>query len=326
MSEIKRGMSEKQLTRRDLLKGALLTSTGVLKPDFTSEILAAPSELAGSPDFELPVTTTERDVRVRSIDSTVLNLSEELRGYVNPPEISIDSIGFNPKYSDIEAQNRVDVAVANALIRAHHLSKNYLIDYDGTTDFTPLRNFIGSTYPEPDWIDYVNHLDNTEEDMTFKLVAIPIGAGISDAKWMTADVRRGINLNFVHEPCIIGNLKAGDQTITSSTIRVDDTGKVNLDIYSNMSIFNQAINNDAQQAYTNMYALSSLQALQMVCSSLGILYSYNSGDNLYENNVLPSYTFDKDYLSLFPEQGHLLLGKKTYSDFKEAVIRVNLQS
>lgn len=122
-------------------------------------------------DFALPVPTDGRSSRTKDIEHTIITVDPALAA--NPPDLSVIGIGFNTTYTPWEARNRLDVAVAKALIRRHAITEEHL---DGTNIDALRLMWCGGDVPvEPNWGDYLARL-SSDEELMMPIVALPADA------------------------------------------------------------------------------------------------------------------------------------------------------
>ncbi len=313
------------ITRRDLLKSAIgggLGIAGGFSVQRSLDIAKVSAEKESEPvNFGLPVSSLERDERVRNIAPTEIIVSDALKTDFIYPEVGVESIGFNPIYSGIEAQNRLDLTMSNALIRSHEMSKKYIKDINGKNNYVDLERFLQSGgYPPsdpPDWQDYLRRLEDMNEDLSFSLMAVPEGvpAEAQNVQWMEADIRQGVQINYVPEPGPIRQMFSSDGDVASScTIRVDDNKQLNLDIYSNMHIFytwdlsSIKPSMNPQEIYNFWYSFSTLQALDVLTSTLGIFYTHQTGNNLFQRDA-GARVIEREIMGTsFMDQADLMVG------------------
>lgn len=316
MKEIAPSKLEKVTNRRDFLKKAVTLTTGLTLLPQTQETMVLAEDLPDKLSYDLPVSTTEIDSRLKSIQPTTVTLSDGLKQGVFYSQPPIESVELNPVYSSWEAKNRLNLSMANTLIRAHALASTYI---EGENhNYSALERMLqsGDSPSNPDWSKYEYLLNETSDELTFPVMSIPLRStpDLSNLEWATVDVRKGINLNFISEPGLIRMMYTpSDEIATSCTLRTSEDNQLQLDIFPNMDVLpvytSQAFPNATlEELYDLWGTFTTLQSMDVLDWSLGIFTIPMTDNALFQRDFGSNRFSQIKSGSSFGEQQDIMVG------------------
>jgi len=306
-----------RLSRRDLFKraaqggaaaalGAAL-SRASLRPE--SAAAASSAEAVGSSALALPVAQEERDPRLKRLPKTRILVSKELieRG----GNVPIDDIELNTRdYSKTEAQNRLDMAIANHLARMYAVSQEYV----NGDDFSQLQNMLmsGELPPEPNPAEFIRRLES-DEDFFLPIVAVPEGKEetMESLEITKFDVKKGVRIRFTNTPGLMSHLGGyGDDQSEGFTFRVTKDNQLQYDLYFGdfLNPNSSFLQNDIINGHTELVKA----ALETGVLTLGNYSNINGQQaNWYNMYSLHNYEGRRKELGLglFSDQVELLMGE-----------------
>jgi len=300
------------LSRRRFIKQSALAAgavgLGLSLPSFGPSAEAADiARFAGETTYELPVTHDERDVRLRNIKIPRIRLDKSMQE--SPSHLPVIDVGFNPKFTEWEAKNRLGIATANALIRAHMLASETIGE---GYDTSKLQTFLNNAQPfeDPNWSDYMLRIQSGEE-LLIPMMVYPDDSNLdpTNRKWVDINLKESVTFNFTSDP----NQAIGHQfvdvesaePIDGYTLRHNDKNGLIIDIYANTLALKDMFP-DLQVAYDLTLATTMRRALAVMETSLGVFTDDTT--NLYGKHVIKHYGEDINWGNLFPEQSSILLG------------------
>lgn len=281
------------------------------------------AEAVGVTTLELPVSKNERDPRLRNLPKTRILVSRELKE--RGGNVPIEDIMLNTRdYSETEAQNRLDMAVANHLARMHAVSENHVQG----DDFTRLQNMLmsGELPPEPDPAEFLKKL-KVNENFFLPIVAIPEGkeVALENLELSQFDVKKGVRIRFTNQPGLMSYLGGfKEDQYEGFTFRVTNDNQLQYDLYfaDYLNPHSSYLKNDLIEGHTDLVKT----ALEAAVLTLGN-YSEINGQlaNWYNMYALHNYEGRRKELGLglFPDEVELLMGeiKEIKNDYGMTVLR-----
>lgn len=317
----------KKLSRRNFLKGAAVTALGLaLTPDRSQ---AVESNIVGEANFSLPVEEDKKDIRLGNAKNSLIRVDESMM--TNPTDLPVKDIEFNPKFTRIikdengeektmttEAQNMLDLVSTGALIQAHTIFQEYLGEEKNVSRLEGML-FKGELPPEPNWAEYIQKLQSDEE-LKVPFMAIPTNTPVDkeNLQWMDVNMKERVRYKFMSDPnqmFSVQSKKDGKGGVMKDengepipadgyTIRVNSEGGLQLDIYTDLSEWRNALP-DIQGTYDMVFAYVMRKGLAASVLTLG---THNQDGGLLLLPHLPNYSSKIHEGELFPDQFNILTG------------------